>query len=96
MRPLGVEAAAIIQAVQDLFTPDRGPTVAELAAKACVGRRVADYTVKNLKRHHKLAIVREREVAYRNRPVAEYGFPAPACDNADGQDLNACLSAWGR
>lgn len=75
MRPPGEIRVALLGAARELFTPDRSPTLAELREHAKVGREAADHTVKNLTRHGALRKVRDRRVAYRNRPVAEY---APA------------------
>lgn len=78
MRPCGTFAEVrqtILQAVQELATPERAPTLTELAARACVGKDAARRTVDNMRRSGQLAVPRMRKVDYRNRPVAEY---APA------------------
>lgn len=75
MRPAGEIRVALLGAARELFTPDRAPTLAEMAQHAQVGMADATSTVKNMKRHGALRLVRERRVTYRNRPVAEY---APA------------------
>lgn len=75
MRAPGEVRQALLCAAAELATPERGPTLAELAARAQVGRDVALHTVKNMKRSGELTVPRTRRVAYRNRPVAEY---APA------------------
>lgn len=95
MRPPGEISLALLGAARELCTPDQCPTLAELAAHAQVGYDAATSTVKNLKRHGRLRIVRTRAVAYRNKPVAEY---APANDDtpADGAgfvDLGQVISA---
>lgn len=76
----------------------RGPTLAELAEKACVGRAAASQCLKNMKRSGELAIVHERKVDYRNRPVAEYA-PATAVEAQQVDvfaDLNQCMADWVR
>jgi len=95
MRPAGEIRQALLTAATHLATPDRGPTLLELATYAQVGMVAARRTVDNMKRHGALRIVRERRVAYRNRPVAEYAPPAQAKPvAAAGADLHAVLRAW--
>lgn len=88
---------ALIEAVGALATPDRGATLRELAARACMGRMAARCTLSYLVRSRALVIVRTRRVAYRNRPVAEYALPelaaAPARDSGSAV-LTSALSAW--
>lgn len=96
MRPKGEAHLALMEAARVLATPDRGATLRELAARACVGRTAARCTLNNLVRSRALVIVRTRRVAYRNRPVAEYALPDPAAVNprvAMGV-LTSALSAW--
>lgn len=95
MRPAGEIRVALLAAARDLATPEQAPTVAELALHAQVGLRAATDTVKNMRRHGALRIVRTRRVDYRNRPVAEY---APAEEGQAGAgagvDLGQALAAW--
>lgn len=97
MRPLGEISLALLGAAQELSTPDRGPTLAELAAHAQVGYDAATATVKNLTRHSRLRIVRKRRVPYVNKPVAEYApVPDAAADVSAGAgfvDLGQVISA---
>ena len=76
MRPAGKIRQALMLAardvVADLGMPHRGATLAELAARSCVGRDAARRYVSNLRRSGALQIVGTRRVDYRNRPVAEY------------------------
>jgi hypothetical protein len=72
MRPLGEISLTLLGAMQELCTPERGPTLQELALHTQVGLGAADSTVKNLRRAGHVRIVRTRRVDYRNRPVAEY------------------------
>lgn len=72
MRPAGEVRQALMTAAGRLATPERGPTLLELAADAKVGYEAAMATVKNMVRARVLEIPRTREVDYRNRPVAEY------------------------
>ena len=72
MRPAGEVRAALLKAASDLHTPNQGPTLQELAARACVGYDAARRTVDNMCRSGALVIVRKRPVAYHSRPVAEY------------------------
>ena len=72
MRPAGEIRRALLQACVALATPERGATLQELAAHACVGLDAARRTVANMTRSKQLCMARQRRVAYRNRPVAEY------------------------
>lgn len=95
MRPAGEIRQVLLRAVSELATPDRGPTLTELAHHAQVGEEAARRTVDNMKRHGHLRIVRTRKVAYRNRPVAEYGPAEPPNDGGSGfVDLGGVMSAW--
>lgn len=77
MRPRGEVSSAILSTAQKLAYVDeegrrRGPTLQELAQRACVGGAAALNTVKNLTRSGALVPVHSRRVPYRSRPVAEY------------------------
>lgn len=87
---------ALLDAVEALSTPDRCPTLAELAAHAQVGLQAARDTVPNMKKHGVLRIVRTRKVAYRNKPVAEYDVVQHQAQPAEAADdgLARALSAW--
>lgn len=98
MRPLGEISLALLRAAQELATPDKGPTLAELAAHAQVGYDAARATVPKMARHGRLRIVRTRAVAYRNKPVAEYEPAQVAADDepaagAGFVDLGQVISA---
>lgn len=96
MRPAGEIRAALLAAAHALYTPERAPTLAELAAASGVGSDAARDTVSNLKRCGALEIARERRVAYRNRPVCEYQ-PASVVDGEAGSghaDLARVFSTW--
>lgn len=100
MRPAGEVRMALLHACRELATPERGATLREIAARACVGLDAATYTVKHMSRGGKqLRIVRERRVDYRNRPVAEYepvrADVAQAADDAGFVDLGSVLRVWG-
>ena len=95
MRPAGEVRQALLNACTQLATPDRGPTLREMAAVACVGLQAARRTVENMSRAGLLHRVRDRKVEYRNRPVAEY---VPAAMQGDGDgfvDLAQVLRVWG-
>ena len=103
-RPAGEVSLALLRSAAQLATPERAPTMRELAMHACVGLEAANATVKNLKRHGKLVPVRLRQVRNRTRPVAEYA-PAPEqpVDQGDEPrhghgwvDLGRCVSGWAR
>ena len=101
MRPAGEISLAINEAVDRLWTPERGPTLRELTgALAAIGVSSAGVrnTVANMKRYGHLVKVRERKVPGRNRPADEYGRPqrqpgAAANDAAFG--LSQSLQLWG-
>lgn len=96
MRPAGEVRQALLQACTQLATPDRGPTLREMAAVACVGLKAATHTVKNMSNAGQVRIARKRRVDYRNRPVAEY-VPAALVDGQDDGfvDLSSVLRVWG-
>lgn len=91
MRPKGEIHHALLKAVGDLATPDRGATLQEIAARACVGIRAARYTLDYMHRSGVIVIARTRKVPYRNRPVAEYALPSQP---SAGQGVAVLLSVW--
>lgn len=104
-RPTGEISQALVQAANDLFTPERAPTSRELAARAMVGVQAANSSIRDLRRSGRLLPVRLRTVAHRTRPVNEYAPadkvqpPAAADDSRHGHgwvDLGRCLQGWAR
>ncbi len=96
MRPAGEVRVALWQACNQLATPERGPTLREMAAAACVGLQAATHTVKHMSRAGQVRIPRTRRVDYRNRPVAEYAPATLLPPQPDaGVDLAGVLQAWG-
>lgn len=96
---VGEVRQALLDAAQALATPTQAPTLAELAARAQVGRELAKTTVKNMTAARQLRIVRTRRVPYRNRPVAEYApaesvAQAPASAPGGGFDFGVLISTW--
>lgn len=96
MRPAGEVSLALLQAVERLWTPERGPTMDEVAAASGVAKEVASRTIKNMRRYGRLAICGERKVPRRNRKAAEYALPHQfqAADSA-GFGLSQALQLWG-
>lgn len=98
MRPAGEVGLAILRAVADLEHEvagmRRGPTLTELARKACVGVQAARRTVDNLRRAGKLVPVAERKVEYRNRPVAEYAVKRNAETVDEFVDVGSVFGMW--
>ncbi len=99
-RPVGEVRRALLQAALDLNMGDRAATLRELARAAGVGQSAARIAVKNMRRDGVLSLVRERSVAYRNRPVGEY---APLCPlraaqgclcNESNFNFKALQGAW--
>lgn len=98
MRPAGEVRLALLDACRQLATPDRAPTLQEIAAKACVGFKAARNTVPNMVRAKQLRPVRTRPVQHRNRPVAEYEPCAAAVAAGEDEgfvDLGSVLRVWG-
>jgi hypothetical protein len=94
----GEVAQALLDAMAELVTPERAPTLLELAHAAQVGRLSAERTLGNLVRCGTVSIVRRRWVTYRSSPVAEY---APAAGRGAGLDdgpqrLAQAMQAMGR
>lgn len=96
MRPAGEVRMALFDACCELATPERGPTLQEIAARACVGLKAARNTLPNMVRAKQLRSPRTRQVSHRNRPVAEY-VPAALVDGQDDGfvDLSSVLRVWG-
>lgn len=99
-RPVGEVRRALLQAAVDLNMGDRAATLRELARAAGVGQKAARIAVKNMRRDGVLSLVRERSVAYRNRPVGEYAplCPLPAAQGSlckeTNFNFNALQCAW--
>lgn len=95
MRPAGEIRLALLQACAALATPERAPTLREIAAHAQVGLSAAESTITNMRRAGVLRQVRERKVDYRSRPVAEYvpatWMPPQDCPT---QGLARVLTHW--
>ena len=109
MRPAGEVRVALIQAAHDIVAemghpqpnqPLRGATLAEMCARAQVGRDCARSLVPKIKKSGALEIVGYRRVEYRNRPVAEYTPAQPSAGANMIQhgwvDLGHCMADWVR
>lgn len=94
MRPAGEVRLALLRAVDALVTPLRAPTLQELAHHAKVGLSAARTTVANMKREEVLEIVREREVDYRNRKVAEYARASKRHEAVDHEPMSRVMGLW--
>lgn len=94
-RPPGAVRLALLAALAELWTAERGPCLRELAARACVSRVAARATLANLVRAGVVRVVRLRRAPWRNRPVAEYepGGQAPGDGPAA---VDAVLRSWTR
>ena len=101
MRPAGEISLAIEQAVEKLWTPERSPTLAEIAAHLMavgVAFQAIRNTVGNMTRYGRLVQVRQRKVPGRNRPAAEYGRPQTDSNDAANDavfGLSQALQLWG-
>lgn len=98
MRPAGDVSQSLLAAVDKLATPERAPTLQELAAAAGVAVDVARQTLKDMKRYGRVCTPRTRRVPYRNRPVAEYARTMPQVDAANEFDVSGIAAlqvAWG-
>lgn len=98
-RPAGDVRRALLQAALELNMGHRAATLRELARAACVGQSAARIAVKNMRRDGVLSLVRQRSVAYRNRPVAEYAplclLPGTSVMQSDSAfNFNALQGAW--
>jgi hypothetical protein len=89
---------AILRAVAELATHDRGPTRRELATHLSLSEREIANAVDNLTRTKHLFMARLRRVAYRTRPVAEYVTEPPEhpteCSGRPGDAIAAALASW--
>ena len=70
MRPAGEIRLALLQACRELQTPERAPTVREMAAHAKVGYAAAFTTVINMRVAKQLCVVRKRREPHCNRRVS--------------------------
>lgn len=100
MRPAGEISLAIEQAVEKLWTPERSPTLAEIAAHLMtvgVAFNAIRNTVPKMKRYGRLVICGQRKVPRRNRPAAEYALPhqVHAANEADFVGLSQAMQLWG-
>ncbi|MEG0414387.1 MAG: hypothetical protein RR584_16155 [Comamonas sp.] len=95
MRPAGTISQALLKAVQQLATAERGPTLREIAAAAELDVDVARQAIPNMKRYGRIRICGERRVQGRNRPVAEYGMPLARAEAANDFSLSMAIAAWG-
>ncbi|KAB2893170.1 MAG: hypothetical protein F9K35_17155 [Burkholderiaceae bacterium] len=99
MRPAGEVRQALLQACEALapgFPVGRGPTLREIAGRACVGLEAARRTLNNMCRSGPLCQVNTRKVPYRNRPVAEYALaPMASAANDPVMGLALAIKAWG-
>jgi len=98
MRPAGDVSQSLLAAIDAMATPERAPTLQELAAKAGVAVDVARQTLKNMKRYGRVCSPRTRRVDYRNRPVAEYArhmHVAVAANDSSASGIELLQAAWG-
>lgn len=94
MRPAGEVRQALLNAALALATPERAPTLRELAIHSQVGFDAARDTLKNMCRANVLRVVRTRRVPYRNKPVAEYAPPEPVVAQDPCRALSDVLGRW--
>ena len=95
MRPVGEIREALWNAAVVLTTPDRAPTLLELAHHARVGYSAARRTVDNMRRAGVLEPVRDREVDYRHKPVKEYSpCGRHAAASRSSCPLRDAISSW--
>ncbi len=92
MRPADEVTRVLLFAVCALHGAGRSATLSELAGATGVAVHMVRSRVRDLRRHGHLTIVRQRRVAWRNRPVAEYApatrAQAPECA------LSGVAHAW--
>jgi hypothetical protein len=94
-RPAGEIRKALLAAIAELETPERGVLLREAAAHACVGLAAARHTIKSLRRAGLVRIARWQRVPWRNRPVAEYVVATPEPDQTTAsQLLGTALNSW--
>ena len=99
-RPVSEQHLALVQAAhairRERIDSGQGATLLELAHRAQVGYAVARALVPKMKGRGHLQIVGERNVDYRNRPVAEYGPVDPeVSDSGRGWvNLGECMAGW--
>lgn len=98
MRPAGEAHLALLQAAHALrlerAAQGQGPTLAELAARACVGYAVARTLVPKLRERGHLQVVGERKVPGRNRPALEYAPTDTTQLDPAWVSLGRCMTGW--
>ena len=98
MRPAGEISKALLQAVEQLATPERGATLREIAEHAQVGLSRATQTIKDMRRYGRIAICGARKVPGHNRPAAEYALPVQVVNEAANDavfGLSQAIELWG-
>jgi hypothetical protein len=100
MRPAGEAHLALIQAAHKIkaerAASGQGATLAELAARACVGYKVARMLVPSLKRRGHLTVTGARQVPSRGRPAAEYAPTETTSMEQGWAPLGRCMTGWTR
>lgn len=92
--PRKEKATALLGALTVLADAGQQPTMRELAYRSQVGLRDAKWTMANLVRTGHVEVKSFRRVPYRNKPVAEYGFPESRDSHPAAISLAEALNAW--
>jgi len=106
MRPASDTHLALLQAAHAIkaerAATGQGATLLELVHRSQVGYKVARALVPKLKERGQLQMVGQRQVDYRNRPVAEYlptDVQSTDIEPRAGHgwvDLSRCVQGWAR
>ena len=96
MRPAGEIRLALLQACRELVTPERAPTIREMAARARVGYAVAYSTVDKLRRAEQLCVVRRHREPHCNRWIAQWApVDVQPVSALDAVPLKSAMRVWG-
>lgn len=85
---------ALLEALDAFITEGTRPSSLELAHRSLLSNKDTKNGLANLVRSGQVTIKGHRRVHYRNRPVAEYGFPEGIEESAPVQALCQALDAW--
>jgi hypothetical protein len=86
----------VLSALLALMAEGKTTSMANIAARAQVSKRVCGSTLRNLLRGKAIAITGSCKVPKRPRPAAVYGLPdqVPSTSNDEPVGVQAMLSLW--
>lgn len=92
-RPREQKSQALLDALKVLIDQGLHPSLRELSHQSLVAVREARWIMSSLVRAGHVEITGFRRVQYRNRPIAEYGFPSSTPELGHAA-LESVLRCW--